>query len=55
MSVPQITAAGHYVLFGPSDVKVLANADVRGQVLMEGPHVVRVIGLYSICRQDAST
>ena len=42
VSVPQITAAGHYVLFGPEDVKVLANADVRGDILMEGRKVKKL-------------
>ncbi|KAL8159066.1 hypothetical protein V2J09_000603 [Rumex salicifolius] len=50
VSVPQITAAGNYVVFGPDNVKVLANASIHGEVLMEGKKVRK---LYVLSAGDA--
>ncbi|KAL8138008.1 hypothetical protein V2J09_004009 [Rumex salicifolius] len=50
VSVPQITVAGNYVVFGPDNVKVLANASIHGEVLMEGKKVRK---LYVLSAGDA--
>ncbi|KAL8153640.1 hypothetical protein V2J09_011400 [Rumex salicifolius] len=50
VSVPQITAAGNYVVFGPDNVKVLADASIHGEVLMEGKKVRK---LYVLSAGDA--
>ncbi|KAL8161569.1 hypothetical protein V2J09_013058 [Rumex salicifolius] len=50
VSVPQITAAGNYIVFGPDNVKVLANASIHGEVLMEGKKVRK---LYVLSAGDA--
>ncbi|OAE26855.1 hypothetical protein AXG93_4360s1050 [Marchantia polymorpha subsp. ruderalis] len=47
ISVPQITDAGHYVLFGPDGVTVLANAKVRGDILMEVKKMKKLYVLYA--------
>nr|GEZ74247.1 uncharacterized mitochondrial protein AtMg00300-like [Tanacetum cinerariifolium] len=42
MSVPQLTSSGQYVLFGPQDVKVYRNLEVRGDPVMMGQRMESV-------------